>query len=252
MATSGSYAITTSEVATAGPLMSEIIAEARMFLDELVEGRFDDSHATQFDMINAAREAYVEYSREVKCFKFSSATTIDSTAETATYAHTTFDATGRLFEITAAAYNEVNLAIKTVDYLDNLDAGWRFRSSSTPTILVPWGEGSFRLWPTPSGADHIFVEGYQTADLTTFAATTDTAAIHSSRGRTLAAYMASLLAIRLAGIPEAQVQQSACYSIWLDGIKQAKRDVHGSPIQVVGSRRQSIGPLGTGAAITGS
>jgi len=211
--------------AVEGTTRAEIKAEARHFLDQLAAGRLQDSVEDQFALDEAVTEAYVEYSKKVKCFP-SGQLTASSTADQAAYEYSSFDADGRLFEIHTAGYDGRRVLIRRRTWLDFQRPNWRYDSAGTPTILVPDGEQRFTLYPTPSAKADIDVWGWLTADLSTFTQDTDAPAIHRSRCRLLSAYAAYLVAIRFADVPESQARGSVAYQLWLTGTEEAYREIH--------------------------
>ena len=221
-----------------GPLMSDIIAEARSFLDELDAGRLEDAPTGKFGLLKCCQEAYVEYSKRTRCFRDSFDLTTE--ADKALYTFANLDVNGRLFEIDYAAYADEELSIRTVPFMDSKHRGWRKSSSGTPTILIPWGEAGLRLWYPPDDEQTLDVDGFVTADLATFADPTHKADVPTSRQTLLAAGTAVIAAIRLLGVPEAQLQQQMCGSIWESGIKDAKREIDGFSVEdeVIGRSRR--------------
>ena len=234
---------------SSGPTRAYIKEIARHFLDELIPGRLQDTTASQFGLDAAVDEAYIQYSKETQCFRgdFSAA----AIAAQAVYDYSTFD-TGtpvRLFEIYAAKYNGSSIRVLTLEELESMRATWRDDSAGSPSCLVPWDEKRFKVFPTPSGTDTIYVEGWLIADLSTFTEDNDEADVHQSRAMVLGAGTAVIAAIRFADVPSQQVQKADCYGIWTEGTKNARREVHGVSVPVVGGSRQSVGGFGTNAPL---
>lgn len=221
---------------------------ARHFLDELSPGRLVDSTDGQFGLDAAVDEAYIQYAKAVKCFR-SDLAPQNSVATQAIYDHLTFDASNRLFEIYAARYNGVDLRVLTVEELDGIHPYWRTGSAGTPAVLVPWDEGRFRLYPTPSAVASIAIDGYLLPDLTTFTEDTDVLDLQPSRAIVIAAGTAVIASMRFADVPSQQLQKSDCYGLWTEGIKTANREVHGVAVPVLGRSRTRANVTGTGSPI---
>jgi hypothetical protein len=234
-----------------GMTRAQLKERARFVLDELAEERIVDTTANRYTLDEAATEAYVEYAKETLCFK--GTFTLTSTIDLALYDYLDLDPSGRLFAIRHAGFDESDLVIKDVDYLNSAYPGWRYASSATPSVLVPYDELQFLLYPAPSTEAEIDIEGPLAPDLDDFTEDADVPAIHPSRHWLLSEYMGILMCRNLTDLPESQIRKSEAWANWTMGIRKARRQIHGTAnVDVVVGRFAESGSVNSVASMINS
>jgi hypothetical protein len=103
----------------------------------------------------------------------------------------------RLFRLRIVFYDELRLNSASLDDLDKRDFRWRFNPSGTPRFWYPYGESKIGFYPAPSGTANIYVEGWETPDLTTFSADADEPDVTASDRYLIAIKAALYPAVRL-------------------------------------------------------
>lgn len=178
-----------------------------------------DHNATGVSLELALNEALTEYYKLTKCSRVYY--THAATSGTATYALSAINAAAsRIFELTYVAFNNVPLERTTINCLDNELDNWRhLTATATPQYWVPY-KGGIRLFPTPNSTDTIYIEGFETPDLTLFTDTSEPAIVPVSDQKLLAIYVAILCTTREPSNPNI-MRTNVLYPQWQNGIYNA-------------------------------
>lgn len=210
-------------------------------MDEITAGAIVDSSATQFDLTTAVQFGYEQYARDTRCFPVNY--TKASTAGTSTYAYSVFGTSSagkRIFELRYVAYDETRLGRRTLDQLDREESNWRWNGNGTPRYWLPYGESTLMLYPTPSGTDNIYIEGWQAPDLTAFDAGTDEPLIHLSDRYLLALRGAIWVAERLVNVKN-NLRYQMYETQYRQGIKEADMRINGQGHTTIFGRESESG-----------
>ena len=205
---------------------AELNRYTRYLLDELGTNWLETESATTFDLNDALMDGYRRYARETRCFPVFY--TAPATQDISIYFYSGFgtsSAGARIFAPKVVAYNSVRLTFATEAYLDGIDPSWRFADSGTPTHWLMWGDGKFRLYPTPEGAQDIYLEGYETPDPTGLDNDGDVPLIHEDDHRLIAVW-ACMLVLTRGAVADMAERAPALWQAWQDGIKAANDRLH--------------------------
>lgn len=183
----------------------------------------------RFSLEEAIRMAYNRYAIETRAFKADYL--LAATPGTGKYALSAFGtAAQRIFEITKVAYNSLMLARIGESYLDGVNPHWRFEASGVPKFWMPWGESKVRVHPAPTGTANIYLEGYETPDLSGWIDDSSVPVIHSDDHKLLAIWAAFLIAANgvTGGDPAAmQAKAPNLFNEWQTGIANAIKRIAG-------------------------
>ncbi|MEN6358158.1 MAG: hypothetical protein ABFD83_13875 [Armatimonadota bacterium] len=201
----------------------------RSHLDELSGTWLKDTSSDplgSFSIYDYLDLAYKQYAKETECFKVNY--TKAAVVGTDIYKNSDFGtsgAGGRIFNLIYVAFNSVTIYPVTESRLDAYNSNWRFAANGTPTNWLKYSNKSFRLFPKPSAASDIYIEGYETPDISSFTEDTEPD-IEELDHSLLAVYASILVTVRDPSNTNA-IRASQLYPIWQAGIADARDRIHG-------------------------
>ena len=142
----------------------------------------------------------------------------------------------RLFEVVAVTYDRDGTDPSVFDAPlteARLPVNWRTLDNSTPTGFLRWGDRAIRVLAPPDAGCVAEIDGYETPDLTSFAAETDEPDMVIDDQELLAVYAAILLMIRDPS-EENAIRGNVLYPRWQSGIVKAKGRMHSGGSFMIG------------------
>lgn len=133
----------------------------------------------------------------------------------------------RVYDIARIDYGSVMLERQTEMDLESVTRSWRATPAGVPVAWIPWGDRHIRLWPPPSSAGAIFLEGYETPDPQTFASDSAEPNLHPIDHPLIAVWAAILTVVRGTADPALQTKIQPLMTMWTEGIAAGLTRIHG-------------------------
>jgi hypothetical protein len=209
--------------------LSDLILLSRTYLDQIAAGPIQDSSATQLDLTSAVQFGYERVAKDAKCIPVSY--TEASTADQSVYEFSAFgesSAGARMFDLRCVFYNQQTLEEVTTEELDARYPNWRFDASGTPRYWIRYGEQQIKLYPTPSGTSNIYIEGWETPDLSLFSESAHEPKIHVADRHLIAIQAAFIFLERLIDGDGNGERIQALASMYGNGINEMRKRLVGT------------------------